>query len=140
MMPAIDEHFLRSDEKVIDHDSAKAAVNLQAGGQIGVQRADHRRCGRRTLVRRRIGQQCSSMTVDTSCCVAPKAEQICRLAEEEIHGVEWIDAGVEDRTAGESGVEQSMGPWTPKGEAEVGRDVPDITKITRSCQRCRLAD
>src|SRR6188472_2968959 len=45
-----------------------------------------------------------------------------------------IDARVEDRAPSESRIQQPMSSGPPKREAEVCRNMPDVTKITGGCQ------
>src|SRR6476660_9355262 len=120
--PPIDQHLAWPNEEVVDHDPAGAAVNLETGGKVGLQGADDSCSGGRAILVCWVAEHGCGVTVHAGHRMAAKTQQVRRLAEKEIHRMQWIDAGVEDGTAGKCRIEQPMGWRTPKGKAEVCRD------------------
>ena len=62
--------------------------------------------------------------------MASVAEQVRRLAQEQIDYMERIHTGVKDRAACLGRIEQPMSRRSTKGESEIGRNMADLTKIT----------
>ena len=80
MTAAIDQHLLRADEKVVDHDPARAAVHLKAGGKVSLQGADDRPRGGRAILVRWEAEHGSRVAVYAGSRLVAEACQACWLA------------------------------------------------------------